>query len=276
MKWRSARPEQPIYRGNVNMSYAVEESSQSQSRILNSSKDHQNLSNSIGMDGTGRGPRDTGAISILDQSSFFEAVNRSAIQGSPRIPQSRPDNRMLNSHILDESELSISSSHSSYETKHLVEKKADKSMANSQNTSMTGRPAILPKNISVVDNLPLCINLTDMPYKLTLMIGHPLMDAIDHDFRPPEGVHFVESYPGPNSKWTPDSDKKVPKESEYLVCSIQSYKANKEDPTKKSLSQVTCVYEIVNNKSNGGPVFNFGNPNLTKPSRIPRSATSRF
>ena len=151
------------------------------------------------------------------------------------------------------------------------EKKENKSTADALNSSMSNDKVLDGLDKKPETRMPLRINLTDMPYKLTLMIGHPLMDQKDDALKPAEGVHFIQSYIGKNTKYTPESDKNVPKESEYLICSLQQYKPDKEDQTKKNMSQVSCVYEIINNKSNGGPVFNFGNIALTKPNRTPSS-----
>lgn len=214
----------------------------------------------------------------IQENSSFNRIGSSRLYESPdpNIPRPRKNdkisNQSLDSVILKDNEQDISNANVSQtgNTSSRFEKKGNKSTVDALNTP-----------IKVLDGLdktsetkmPLCINLTDMPYKLTLMIGHPLMDQKDESFRTPEGVHFIQSYIGKNTKYTPESDKNVPKESEYLICSIQQYKPDKEDPTKKNMSQVSCVYEIINNKSNGGPVFNFGSILLTKPNRTLSSVT---
>ena len=71
------------------------------------------------------------------------------------------------------------------------EKKGNKSTTDSLMTPMN---ALCYLDKRPEQRIPLCINLTDMPYKLTLLVGHPLMDINDERFRASEGVHFIQSY----------------------------------------------------------------------------------
>lgn len=247
------------------------------SRVHNRIKD-QNLSQSIneGVRPANRPPVSNNNLSIQENSSFLGIGNSRVYESpDPNIPRPRHDkisNQNLDTTFLNNPEGDIAIATQSFDAPSF-EKKGNKSTADALNSSIPPLKVLDGLDKRPEQRIPLCINLTDMPYKLTLMIGHPLMDQKDESFRTPEGVHFIQSYIGKNTKYTPESDKNVPKESEYLICSIQQYKQDKEDPNKKNMSQVSCVYEIINNKSNGGPVFNFGSFLLTKPNRTPSSVT---